>query len=89
MLGGGRADLKTSEEDLVTVLPQDEGTDGTDEGLGQVQHDLDQKVDCECPGDHITVTGPLEVERTGYWVIVIQFADAVFSQLFTAKAAGL
>lgn len=43
-LGGGRTDLQAGKKDLVPVLPHDEGPDGTDQRLGQVEHDLDQEV---------------------------------------------
>lgn len=89
VLRGGRADLETSEEDLVTVLPHDEGTDGTDDCLGQVQHDLEQEVERECPGDHLTVADPLVGEGAGYWVVSIQPAHAVLFHLIAVEAAGL
>lgn len=68
LLGGGRANLKTSEEDLVPVLPHDEGTDGTDKRLENVQYDLEQEVEGECPSDHLTVDNILIGEGAGYWV---------------------
>ena len=89
LCGGGRANLKTSKEDLVTVLPHDEGAHGTDECLGQVQYDLEQEVERECPGDHLTVTDCLVGKGAGYWVFLVQCAHAVFSDLHTAEAAGL
>lgn len=89
LLGGRRADLKASEKDLVTVLPHDEGTGGTDERLDQVQHDLEQEVERECPGDHLTVADSLVGEGAGYGVIRIQCAHAVLSHLLTAEATGL
>ncbi|TNN57409.1 hypothetical protein EYF80_032378 [Liparis tanakae] len=53
LLGKGRANLKAGEKHLVTVLPHDKGTDGTRQCLGQVQHDLEQEVDGERPGDRL------------------------------------
>lgn len=87
--GGGRADLEASEKDLVTVLPHDEGTGGADERLGQVQHDLEQEVECECPSYRLTVADSLVGEGAGYWVILMQFAHAVLSHVLTAQATGL
>lgn len=89
MLGGGGANLKASEEGLVTVLPHDEDTDGADESLGQVQQDLDQEVERERPGDHLAVTDSLVGEGAGYWVFFIQHAHAVLSNLLTAEVTSL
>lgn len=71
------------------MLPHDEGTDGTDECLGQVQHDLEQEVECERPGDHLTVADSLVGEGAGYWVSLIQCAHAVLPLLLTPEATGL
>lgn len=84
LLEGGRANLQTSKEDLVAVLPHDEGTDGTDERLDQVQHNLEQEVECECPIDHLTVTDSLVGEGASYRVLWVQCAHAVLSHLVTA-----
>lgn len=89
LLGKGRANLKAGEKHLVTVLPHDKGTGGTRQCLGQVQHDLEQEVDGECPGDRLTGVDSLVGEGACYGVILIQFAHAVRSQLLTAEAAGL
>lgn len=89
LLGGGRANLKTSEKDLVTVLPHDEGADGTDECLGQVQHDLEQEVECEGPSYHLTVADSLVGKGASYRVILMQFANAILSHMLTAEATGL
>lgn len=89
LLGGGRADLKTSEEDLIAMLPHDEGTDSTDNGLNQVQQYLEQEVKCERPGDYLAVTDPLIVESTSYWVILIQYTHTVLSRLLTDEVTGL
>lgn len=74
LAGWGRANLETSEKDLVTVLPHDEGTDGADQRLGQVQHNLDQEVECEGPSYHLTVADSLVGKSAGYWVVLMQFA---------------
>lgn len=71
------------------MLPHDEGTGGADERLGQVQHDLEQEVECECPSYHLTVADSLVGEGAGYWVILMQFAHAVLSHVLTAQATGL
>lgn len=73
------------------MFPHDEGTDGTHECLGQVQHDLQQEVECERPGDHLAVAHSLVGEGAGYWVIfiLIQCAHAVLSRLLTSEATGL
>lgn len=81
--------MKTGEKDLVAVLPHDEGTDGTDERLDQVQHNLEQEVERERPGDLLTVADSLVGEGAGYWVIMIQCAHAVLSQLLTVERTGL
>lgn len=89
LLGGGGANLKTSKEDLVPVLPHDEGASGTDKRLKQVQNDLEQEVEVERPGDRLTAGDLLVGEGAGYWIVFIQFAHAVFSHHLTVEAAGL
>lgn len=89
LLGGGRANLKTSKEDLVTLFPQDEGTSGADKCLGQVEHNLEQEVKRERPGYDLTVADSLVGESAGDWVVLVQFARAVLSRILTAEAAGL
>lgn len=69
-LGGGRTDLQAGEKDLVPVLPHDEGPDGTDQCLGQVEHNLDQEVQSEGPSDHLTVTDPLVHKDASYRVLL-------------------
>lgn len=87
--GGGRTDLQPSEKDLVPVLPHDEGPDGTDQRLGQVEHDLDQEVQCEGPSDRLAVSHSLVGEGASYWILLAECADAVFSGRPTAEATGL
>lgn len=86
---GGRADLQPSEKDLVPVLPHDEGPGGTDQSLGQVEHDLDQEVESEGPGDGLAVSHSLVGEGASYRVLLAKCANAVSSGGATAEATGL
>lgn len=89
LLGGGRANLKTSKEDLVTAFPQDEGSGDADKCLGKVEHNLEQEVKRERPGHDLTVADSLVGENAGDGVVLVQFAHAVLSHILTAEAAGL
>lgn len=89
LLGGRRTNLQTSKEDLVAVLPHEEGPDGTDERLGQVEYDLDQEVKSEGLGYHLTVADSLVGEGACDWVILLQRAHAVLSDVPTGEATGL
>lgn len=89
LLGGGRADLKPREEDLVTMPPHDEGTHGTDQRLSQVEDDLDQEVQRKCPCNPLAVTDFLIDEGASDGVLLIQHAHAAPSFLLTGEAAGL
>lgn len=71
------------------MLPHDEGTDGADQGLGQVQHNLDQEVEREGPSYHLTVADSLVGKGARYGVVLMQFAYAVIFNRLTAQAAGL
>lgn len=71
------------------MLPHDEGTGGTHKRLGEVQHHLEQEVECEGPSYHLTVAYSLVGEGTGYGVIMVQFANAVLSHRLTAEATRL
>lgn len=87
--GGRRTDLQPSEKDLVPVLPHDEGPDGTDQGLDQVEHDLDQEVEGEGLGDGLAVAHSLVGEGASYGVLLAERANAVFPGGATAEATGL
>lgn len=87
--GGGRTDLQPSEKDLVPVLPHDKGPDGTDQGLGQVEHHLDQEVEGEGPGNGLAVAHSLVGEGASDGVLLAERANAVFPGGATAEAAGL
>lgn len=87
--GGGRTDLQPGEKDLVPVLPHNEGPDGTDQCLGQVEHDLDQEVQSEGPSYGLAVSHSLVGEGSSYRVLLAECANAVFSGGPTAEAAGL
>lgn len=89
LLGVGRANLQAGEEDLIAVLPHDEGTDSADQGLDQIQHDLEQEVERESPGDDLTVLDPLIGEGASYGVVGVQGAHTVISLLVAREAAGL
>lgn len=89
LLCGGRTNLKAGEEDLVPVLPHDEGGDGAHESLEQVQYDLEQEVEGERPSDRLAAGDLLVGEGAGDWVVWLQSAHAVPSHLLTAEAAGL
>lgn len=89
LLRGGGANLKTSEKDLVTVLPHDEDGHGADQRLDQVQYDLDQEVEGERSCYDLTVADFLVGEDAGYWVILLQFALTVLFHLHAAQAASL
>lgn len=86
---GGRANLKTCKEDLIAVLPHDEGTNGADKCLGQIEDDLDQEVECESTGDRLAVADSLISESASYWVVFIEPAGALVSLLLTDEAAVL
>lgn len=87
--GRGRTDLQPGEKDLVAVLPHDEGPDGTDQSLGQVEHDLDQEVQSEGPSYRLAVSHPLVGEGASYGVLLVECANAVLSGGPTAEATGL
>lgn len=89
LLRGRRADLHAGEEDLVTVLPHDEGTDGADEPLNQVQYDLEQEVHGEGPRDLLAVADPVVGESASYGVAGVQCAHAGVSHRRTAHVTGL
>lgn len=88
LLGGRRADLQPREEDLIAMLPHDEGPHGTDQRLGQVQQDLNQEVERKGPGYRLAVTDVLIDEGSSDWVSLIQHARAVSLFLLTGEAAG-
>lgn len=71
------------------MLPHDEGPDSADDRLDQVQHDLEQEVERERPGDHLAVADSLVGEGAGDRVTWVQSAHAVLSHLHTAEPAGL
>ena len=71
------------------MLPHDEGADGTDQRLDHVQHDLEQEVERQCPGDHLTVVDSLVGEGAGDWILQVQFAHTVLSHLLTCEVTGL
>lgn len=69
--------------------PHDEGAHCADERLDQVQQDLEQEVESECPRDGLTVTHPFVGEGASYGVVAILNAHAGLSLLLTGEAAGL
>lgn len=71
------------------MLPHDKGTDGTDNGLGKVQHDLEQEVQRESPGNHFAVVDRFIGEGASDGVIWVQCAHAVFSLQLTVEVTGL
>lgn len=85
----GRSDLQPSEKDLVPVLPHDEGPDGTDQCLGQVEHDLHQEVQGEGPRYGLAVSHSLVGEGASYGVLLAECAKAGSSGGPAAEAAGL
>lgn len=87
--GGGRTDLQPGEKDLVPVLPHDEGPDGTDQGLDQVEHDLDQEVEGEGLGYGPAVAHSLVGEGASDGVLLAERADAAFPGGAAAEATGL
>lgn len=88
-LRGRRTDLQAGEKDLVPVFPHDEGPDGTDQRLGQVEHDLDQEVQSEGPSYHLAVADSLVVKGASYRVLLAECADTVLSRWPTTESAGL
>lgn len=51
--------MKAGEKDLVAALPHDEGAHSTEEGLAQVQHNLEQMVERQRLGDVLAVADAL------------------------------
>lgn len=71
------------------MLPHDEGADGTDQRLEHVQHDLEQEVERERPGDHLAVVDALVGEGAGYRVLQVQPAHAVLPHPLAREVTGL
>lgn len=71
------------------MLPQDEGPDGADQRLGQVQHDLEQDEERERTGHRLAAADSLVGEGASDGVVRGQRAHAVLCQLLTAEAAVL
>ena len=71
------------------MFPHDEGADGTDQRLEHVQHDLEQEVERERPGDHLTVVDSLVGEGAGYRVLQVQSAHTVLPHPLTCEVTGL
>lgn len=81
--------MEAGEEHLVAVLPHNEGCDGTDQRLDRVQHNLDQEVEGERPGDGLTVARLMVGEEACDGVGRLQFAQTAFLHLHAGQAAGL
>lgn len=88
MLAGGGAHLQANKEDLVAVLPHNEGPQQADYGLGQVEHHLQQVVEHERARDGRAVAHLGIGKGTSNGVFRLQCAYAVLCYLPAHKAVG-